>query len=381
MKTNNSPAVTALICAAGKGTRAGFSKNKLLVQKQGFPVLFKTVSAFDLEEIDEILIAVNKEDYDEIKALCAPFKRVRLTLGGETRPQTVYNALKEVKTEIVLVHDGARPYATKELIHGCIESVKNYGSGICAIPLVDTVAVTDGEHILSVPDRNGLRAVQTPQGFFTKDILSAYKKAAQSGKSYTDESSIYLDHIGSPRFCAGARENIKLTYAEDFSSPATRVGFGVDTHAFGKPQNLITLCGVNVPSETGLIAHSDGDVAVHALMDAMLSAAGLRDIGHYFPDTDERYRGANSMALLAEVKRLIEKEGYAVKNVSIAIQAEKPRLAKFIDEMKSTLAAALCVNENAVGITAGTNEKLGYVGEGKGITVYATTLLYDMDNL
>ena len=381
MKTNNSPAVTALICAAGKGTRAGFSKNKLLVQKQGFPVLFKTVSAFDLEEIDEILIAVNKEDYDEIKALCEPFKRVRLTLGGETRPQTVYNALKEVKTEIVLVHDGARPYATKELIHGCIESVKNYGSGICAIPLVDTVAVTDGEHILSVPDRNGLRAVQTPQGFFTKDILSAYEKAAQSGKSYTDESSIYLDHIGSPRFCAGARENIKLTYAEDFSSPNTRVGFGVDTHAFGKQQNFITLCGVNVPSETGLIAHSDGDVAVHALMDAMLSAAGLRDIGHYFPDTDERYRGANSISLLAEVKRLIEKEGYAVKNVSIAIQAEKPRLAKFIDEMKSTLAAALCVNENAVGITAGTNEKLGYVGEGKGITVYATTLLYDMDNL
>lgn len=381
MKTNNSPAVTALICAAGKGTRAGFSKNKLLVQKQGFPVLFKTVSAFDLEEIDEILIAVNKEDYDEIKALCAPFKRVRLTLGGETRPQTVYNALKEVKTEIVLVHDGARPYATKELILGCIESVKNYGSGICAIPLVDTIAVTDGEHILSVPDRNGLRAVQTPQGFFTKDILFAYEKAAQSSKSYTDESSIYLDHIGSPRFCAGARENIKLTYAEDFSSPNTRVGFGVDTHAFGKQQNFITLCGVNVPSETGLIAHSDGDVAVHALMDAMLSAAGLRDIGHYFPDSDERYKGANSMALLAEVKRLIEKEGYAVKNVSIAIQAEKPRLAKFIDEMKSTLAAALCVNENAVGITAGTNEKLGYVGEGKGVTVYATTLLYDMDNL
>lgn len=381
MKTNNSPAVTALICAAGKGTRAGFSKNKLLVQKQGFPVLFKTVSAFDLEEIDEILIAVNKEDYDEIKALCAPFKRIRLTLGGETRPQTVYNALKEVKTEIVLIHDGARPYATKELIHGCIESVKNYGSGICAIPLVDTVAVTDGEHILSVPDRNGLRAVQTPQGFFTKDILSAYEKAAQSSKSYTDESSIYLDHIGSPRFCAGARENIKLTYAEDFSSPNTRVGFGVDTHAFGKQQNFITLCGVNVPSETGLIAHSDGDVAVHALMDAMLSAAGLRDIGYYFPDSDERYKGANSMALLAEIKRLIEKEGYAVKNVSIAIQAEKPRLAKFIDEMKRTLAAALCVNENAVGITAGTNEKLGYVGEGKGITVYATTLLYDMDNL
>jgi 2-C-methyl-D-erythritol 2,4-cyclodiphosphate synthase len=115
-------------------------------------------------------------------------------------------------------------------------------------------------------------------------------------------------------------------------------------------------------------------------MDALLSAAGLKDIGHYFPDTDERFRGANSMDLLAQVKGLLSGKGYAVKNASIAIQAEKPRLAKYIDEMKKKVAAALSIDENAVGITAGTNEKLGYVGEGKGITVYATTLLYSLEN-
>ena len=388
------PTVTALICAAGKGSRARFDKNKLLTDLDGAPALMKTLSAFDLTEIDEILIAVSADDYDTIKALCAGYQKARLVLGGETRTQTVRNALREVKTEIVLIHDGARPFIQKQQILGCIDSVKRYGSGVCCAPVVDTIAQTDGERISSVPNRALLRAVQTPQGFYTKEILRAYEQAAASGNAYTDDSSIYLQFIGKPRLCEGSPENKKLTYAEDFSiaksenpapeyvlpapivcAPADRVGFGVDTHAFGKEQNFITLCGVTVPSDSGLIAHSDGDVALHALMDSLLSAAGLKDIGHYFPDTDERFRGANSMALLAEVVRLIAKRGFAPRNVSIAIQAEKPRLAGYIDKMKKSVAAALSIDETAVGITAGTNERLGYVGEGKGITVYATSLL------
>ncbi len=386
MKKNHRPTVTAIVCAAGKGLRAGFEKNKLLVDLQGDPVLLKTLSAFDLEEIDEILVAVSAGDKEEISELCAQIPRMRIVLGGDTRTQTVQNALKEVKTELVLIHDGARPFVTKEQILGCIDSVKKFGSGICCTPVVDTVAQTDGEHIHSVPNRESLRAIQTPQGFFTAELLTAYKQAEQNGETYTDDSSVYLNYIGAPRLCDGSPSNKKLTYAADFTAdcmderPADRVGFGVDTHAFGKEQKFITLCGVNVPADSGLIAHSDGDVALHALMDALLSAAGLKDIGHYFPDTDERFRGANSMDMLAQVKGLLSDKGYAVKNASIAIQAEKPRLAKYIDEMKKTVAAALSIDENAVGITAGTNEKLGYVGEGKGITVYATTLLYSLEN-
>lgn len=389
MKKIHRPTVTAIVCAAGKGLRAGFEKNKLLVDLQGEPVLLKTLSAFDLEEIDEIIVAVSANDKEEIGALCAQIPRTRIVLGGDTRTQTVQNALKEVKTELVLIHDGARPFVTKKQILGCIDSVKKFGSGICCTPVVDTVAQTDGERIRSVPNRESLRAVQTPQGFFTAELLTAYKQAEQNGETYTDDSSVYLHYIGAPRLCDGSPDNKKLTYAADFAAdrtdshptdrptdrPADRVGFGVDTHAFGKEQKFITLCGVNVPADSGLIAHSDGDVALHALMDALLSAAGLKDIGHYFPDTDERFRGANSMDLLAQVKGLLSGKGYAVKNASIAIQAEKPRLAKYIDEMKKKVAAALSIDENAVGITAGTNEKLGYVGEGKGITVYATSLL------
>ena len=156
-------AVTAVICAAGKGTRAGFSKNKLLVQTQGYPTLLKTVNAFDIPEIHEILVAVNQDDFEEIQTLCAQIEKVRLVIGGETRPQTVQNALLETKTEIVLVHDGARPNVSREIIVSCIDSVKEYGSGIVCIPPVDTVAVTDGEVIRAVPDRTTLRAVQTPQ--------------------------------------------------------------------------------------------------------------------------------------------------------------------------------------------------------------------------
>ena len=149
----------------------------------------------------------------------------------------------------------------------------------------------------------------------------------------------------------------------------------MDTHAFGKAQDYIVLAGVKIPSQSGLIAHSDGDVAIHALMDALLSAAGLKDIGHYFPDSDEKYKGARSMDLLHKVLQLIAEQGFAPQNVSIAIQAEKPRLSPYIDEMKNSLASALSLDPTAVGITAGTNEGLGYVGEGKGITVYAYIML------
>ena len=149
----------------------------------------------------------------------------------------------------------------------------------------------------------------------------------------------------------------------------------MDTHAFGKAQDYITLAGVKIPSQTGLIAHSDGDVLVHAVMDALLSGAGLRDIGFYFPDNNPKFKGANSMELLRTVVSYIDEQGFAVQNISVAIQAEKPRLSSYIDEMKNRLASALQIDPTAVGITAGTNEGLGYVGEGKGITVHAYALL------
>ena len=368
--------VCAIICAAGKGTRTGFTKNKLLVPFQGETALNKTLSAFTFSAIDEIVVTASQEDFKEIDEICQKYTNAKAVLGGEDRSQSVYNALRATGADIVLIHDGARPFVTRKTIENCIESVKINGSGICAIECRDTVAVVKNGKIINVPDRNTLRQIQTPQGFFRENILCAYERAFEINDGvYTDDSSVFARFCGAPHLCDGSPENVKLTYAEDFTDNVARCGFGVDTHAFGKEQDFIVLGGVKIPSDSGLIAHSDGDVLAHAVMDALLSAAGLKDIGHYFPDTDARWKNANSMDMLAQVVAIVQEQGYAVKNLSVAIQAEKPRLAKYIDDIKIHLAATLRVDETAVGVSAGTNEGLGYVGEGKGITVNAYALL------
>lgn len=368
--------VCAVICAAGKGARAGFSENKLLIPFGASTALNQTLSAFDFPAIDEILVTASEADFDQITALCAPYARTKVVLGGADRSHSVYNALKAATADIVLVHDGARPYVTRETIEGCIHSVKTYGSGVCAVECRDTVAVVKADKIVQVPARDTLRQIQTPQGFFRENLTYAYERAfEQETTAYTDDSSVFAQFCGAPHICAGAHDNIKLTYAEDFNKNTARCGFGVDTHAFGKEQDYIVLAGVKIPSQSGLIAHSDGDVLVHAVMDAMLSAAGLKDIGHYFPDTDEQWKGASSIKMLSSVVELLAAQNLAVENLSVAIQAERPRLAKYIDEMKNTLSGVLHIDQTRIGISAGTNEGLGYVGEGKGITVNSFVLL------
>ena len=368
--------VGVIICGAGKGSRAGFEKNKLLVPFQGSTALEKSITAFDFDAIEEIAVTASQTDFEEIYTLCNRYARTRVVLGGETRSQSVYNALQTMRADIVLIHDGARPFITRKAIENCIHSVYSYGSGICAIACTDTIAVAEKGKIVNVPDRNTLYQIQTPQGFFRENILYAYTQAFEKeNANFTDDSSLFALYCGKPVLCEGAKENIKLTHASDFANTAVRCGFGVDTHAFGKEQTYITLGGVKIPSESGLIAHSDGDVLIHALMDALLSAVGLKDIGYYFPDTNEKWKNADSMKMLETVVGMVAEKGYRVQNVSIAVQAEKPRLAKYIDDMKNRLSSTLKVDPTAVGITAGTNEGLGYVGVGKGITVYAHALL------
>ncbi|MBR2023233.1 MAG: 2-C-methyl-D-erythritol 2,4-cyclodiphosphate synthase [Clostridia bacterium] len=367
--------VCAVICSAGKGLRAGFDKNKLLVPFDGSCALLKALSAFDFPEIAQIVVTSSPEDLQEITQICKAFPQAKVVLGGETRSQSVYNALQETTADIVLIHDGARPFVTRTVIQNCIQSVKAFGSGICAVPSVDTTAVCKEGKIMQIPDRKTLYRIQTPQGFFTENIRTAYKLAFENGETdFTDDSAVFKRYCGLPTVCEGDEQNIKLTYPSDFCN-AFAVGFGVDTHAFGKEQDYITLAGVRVPSHSGLIAHSDGDVLVHAVMDAILSACGLKDIGHYFPDTDEQWKDANSMDMLMRVRALAREQGYGVSNLSISVQAEKPRLAKYVDEMKNRLAGALNVDPTQIGLGAGTNEGLGYVGEGKGITVYAYVCL------
>lgn len=368
--------ISVILCAAGKGRRAGFEKNKVLKEVLGIPVLERTLTAFVGANVDEIVVAASPDDFAEILPLCKKYGAI-LTEGGNTRFHSVYGALKKTTGDLVLVHDGARPFVSKETIEKCIRSVRLFRSGVCAVPATDTLAVSDENgFVCTYPERKNAYCVQTPQGFYRDELLAAYEKAiGDCATQFTDDSSVYAAYVRAPHLCEGEKENVKLTYAEDFRSAFSRAGIGVDTHAFGKAQDFILLGGVKIPSESGLIAHSDGDVLAHAVCDALLSAAGLKDIGHYFPDTDEKWKNADSMQMLSEVLRLIEEKGFAPANLSVAVQAEKPRLSPYIDAIKNSLATALRVSPAAVGVSAGTNEKLGYIGEGKGITVNAVVLL------
>lgn len=365
--------VSVIICAAGTGSRAGFEKNKLLVKYDNLTVLEHTVSAFMREDISEVIISAAAGDLTEVRKIADEYPHVTVVAGGRTRTESVKNALREVTGEIVLIHDGARPFVSAKVISDCIECVNAHGSAVCSLPATDTLAEEEGGRIREVPDRSHMYSLQTPQGFFTDDIKKAYALAGD--KSFTDDSSVYAKYIARPYLFTGEASNRKLTYADDFTFTGERVGFGVDTHAFGADRDYIKLCGVKIPSDSGLKAHSDGDVAIHALMDAMLSASGLRDIGYYFPESDDRYDGADSMNMLSYIVKVLAEHGFIIMNASLAIQAQKPRLKNYIKDMKVSLATLLKIDPNQIGISAGTNEGLGYIGEGKGITVTAVAML------
>ena len=374
--------VSVIICAAGKGERAGFDKNKLLAPLYGAPALWHTLKKFDIPEIDEVIVAASEVDLEEISALCKPLN-YKVVKGGATRTESVKKALDAVTCDIVLIHDGARPFLSRELILNCIDGVKKFGSAVAAIRLTDTAVCGQLGYITDRLDRETTFRVQTPQGFLTEDIRRAY--ALAENKVYTDDSAVYGEFIEPARLIDGEEGNIKLTYKSDFNRelPFTAAvcgltGFGVDVHAFGKKQNFIKLCGVKIPCDTGLVAHSDGDVALHAVMDAVLSAAGLKDIGHYFPDSDTAFKGADSAKLLKKVIELADEKGLKVVSLSVAVQAEKPRLSPYIDEMVARLAELTGADCGKISVTAGTSEGLGFVGEGLGICTYAVATLKEV---
>lgn len=368
----NNLSVSAVIAAGGKGLRAGFDKNKLLVDVCGAP-LKKTAKLFDIPDVSEIVIAISGDDLSEAKELLKDIHTpIIFAAGGGTRFLSVKNALDKVTGDIVLIHDGARCFCPSSVIKSCIDSVKNHGSGICAIPSVDTACIAKGGEITDSLDRNTVYNIQTPQGFLTKDIKRAYSLAEGD---FTDDSSVYLKYIGRPKIVIGDKSNIKLTFKEDFKQAMEFfTGTGFDVHAFAEGRDLI-LGGERISCEKGLLGHSDADVLTHAICDALLSAAGLNDIGFYFPDTDPKYKGVSSLKLLGEVVCLIGERGFAVHNISAVIIAQSPKLSPYIDRIKANLSKVIHISTDLLGITATTTEKLGFTGRGEGIAVNASVML------
>ena len=365
---------TSLILAcAGKGVRAGFNQNKLLVEQQGKTVLEHTLSAFyDSCLIDEIVIATNKEDFDFVSNLAKD--KATVVLGGDTRTESIKNALEKVNGDIVLIHDGARPFVSKELINNCIETAKEFGSAIPILPTRNTIVKAKQGGVENYLGKDELNNVQTPQGFLTDKIKKAYENATD--KIFNDDGEVYLNCFGSLNTYAGESQNVKLTFKEDFelAKPTYRFGTGFDCHKLVENRKLI-LGGVIIPHDKGLLGHSDADVLTHAIMDAILSALALRDIGYHFSDKDPKYKDANSMELLKTVLDMVKDNGYKVESVSATIMAEKPKLLGYIPEITKSLSTALGIEKEFVGIGATTLEGLGFVGREEGICTHATATL------
>ncbi len=367
--------VTLILPCAGSGVRAGFDKNKLLVKTNGETVIEKTLSLFYRTElIDEYIVVLSKEDYNEVSKLLPG--EVKCVLGGKSRTESVKNALSVTTGDIVLIHDGARPFVSERVIKDCIDCAVKNGSAIPVFPVKDTICSVNGEKVQSYLGKDGLFIVQTPQGFNTANLKKAYENAQD--RVYNDDGEVYSALYKSVSVYDGNVENVKLTFAQDFNAlktlPLCRVGTGFDCHKLVEKRKLI-LGGVEIPHDKGLLGHSDADALTHAIMDAMLSACSLRDIGYHFPDTDQKYKDADSMLLLESVIDLCKKEGYKMQSLSAVIMAEKPKLLPHIPKITLSLANALKINVDCVGIGATTLEGLGFVGREEGICVSASVVM------
>ncbi len=370
----------ALLLCGGSGTRMGANENKTLLKIGGVPAVVRCFRAFRgvVKGIVLVTRAGEMETFSDALAAygCAP---LAIVSGGEDRQASALNGLRSLPpdADIALIHDGARPFVTEAIIWRVIESVERYGSGVAAVPARDTIKRADRDgNVLETLDRSALWQMQTPQGFFVKDLLAAHA-AAQA--RYTDDAAL-MEAAGHPvRLAHGSPDNIKLTSPEDLRMVngmlTPRIGTGFDAHRLVEGREL-WLGGVQVPYEKGLLGHSDADVALHALMDALLGAAAMGDIGKLFPDKDPQYKGISSILLLKEVGKRLLDAGFTVGNADVTIVCQAPKLAPYIPQMRETIAQALSIPADQVSVKATTTEHMGYEGTGEGISAQAAALVF-----
>ncbi len=382
-----------ILLAAGSGKRMQVGENKVFLPLGDMPVLCRSVRAFQ-GLCDALVLVIKPEEEERARELLKSYGLLdsvsAFAYGGPERQDSVLNGLKLLSPgeSVVLVHDAARPLITGEAIGRVIASVGEHGTGVAAVAVKDTIKQVDAQNtVRSTPERAQLRAVQTPQGFLKSILAKAHDHAREAGILATDDAGL-VEALGIPvRLTQGDYANLKITTPEDMlmaeaalkqsegGPPSSlRVGQGYDVHQLVKGRKLI-LCGVEIPHETGLLGHSDADVALHALMDALLGAAALGDIGKHFPDSDNTYKGISSLLLLEHVIRLVKSKGFQVCNADVTIVAQRPKLAPYIAIMRDNAAKALDIPQDRVNIKATTTEHLGFEGEEKGISAQAVCLL------
>ncbi len=372
-----------IIAAAGSGKRMGAEGNKVLLSLDGKPMLAHSLELFaHLPEVDELVVVARDVDLavmSEIVAEYAGDKPTKIVVGGAERQESVYNGLMALSkdTDWVLIHDGARPYVTSEIVYRALLAVQKHGAVGVGVPVKDTIKQVEKDFVRKPLPRPELRAMQTPQAFAYELILGAHQEAKRRGLIATDDCAL-LEELGKPVYIvSGDYGNIKITTPEDLTTANSFfVGYGWDVHRLVEDRPLI-LCGVEIPWEKGLSGHSDADVAVHAVMDAMLGAVGKGDIGEHFPDIDPRYKGISSLELLHEVLELLKRDKLRVNNVDLTIMAQAPKLSPYKAAMRAKLAELIGIAAGRINIKATTAEGLGFVGREEGIAAAAVVSLCD----
>ena len=381
--------ISAVLVAAGSSTRMGF--DKLSFDLGGETVLHRSIRAFDqCPQIGEIVLVAGKNRAFVEQQAVGCTKPVQIVAGGATRAESAKNGVLAAHGELVAVHDAARPFVSPAVIAAVMEAAARCGAAAPAVPVKDTIkqavpgdgkTVPEACLVHSTPDRSTLYAVQTPQCFDRTQYLAALQELdAEKARLVTDDCSLF-ELTGRPvQLTQGDYANLKITTREDLPRPAEkeetrmRIGHGYDVHRLVEGRKLI-LGGVEIPFEKGLLGHSDADVLAHAVMDAVLGAAALGDIGQHFPDNDPAYAGADSLELARHVARILSEHGYRVENIDATILCQRPKLAPHIPAMRAKLAAAFGLPVDAVSVKATTEEHLGFTGEGLGIAAHAVALI------
>ena len=376
------PFCTMVVLAAGSSKRMG--RDKLMMEVGGVPVLVRSLQAMqNCAAVDELIVVTRTSRLEEIAALRNRYgltKMTKVVVGGMTRAESSLAGVLAASNRATLIgiHDAARPFVTPQVIWDALEAAYETGAAAPAVPVKDTVKVAADGFVVETPAREKLYAVQTPQCFRT--ALYRQVLAQVCCDAVTDDCSAF-ELAGLPvRLTQGDYANYKITTREDLPAPeknggnGMRIGHGYDVHRLVEGRALV-LGGVTVPYEKGLLGHSDADVLTHAVMDALLGAAALGDIGKLFPDTDPAYKGADSIALLQEVGRVLARAGWAAGNIDATLLCQAPKLAPYIPAMRENLAAALGISAEDVSVKATTEEKLGFTGSGEGIAAHSVCLL------
>lgn len=384
------PRAAAIIPAAGFGTRMNLDHPKQYHLLAGTPILVRTVRAFcDEDYIIHTVVVVPPNMVEHTRLLLADHKlagpKLTIIAGGLRRQDSVKAGLDTLddSTEIVLVHDGARPLVSRQLIARCYEAAIVNGAAIAAVPVKDTLKKGNGHgRVVKTIDRTALWQAQTPQAARRELLERAYR--INGDADVTDESSL-LEKAAIPvTLVEGAETNIKITRPEDLlladkllnqtAAPIFRIGHGYDAHRFAENRRLV-LGGVTIPHSFGLAGHSDADVLTHALCDALLGALGSGDIGKHFPDSDARFAGISSITLLERVMHAVSEGGYTLVNADVTVVCQAPRLAPFLPQMQEILGRTCRVAADVVNIKATTTEGMGFTGRKEGIGCHAVVLL------